>query len=56
MYFEGFDKIGALEKEEKKPVKSHERSKKSNHKDKISFPADIPVEQHIIDLSEEEIT
>lgn len=53
LYFEGFDKIAPLE--EKKLVKGHERSRrKPTGQDKISFPADIPVERHIFDLPEEE--
>ena len=53
LYFEGFDKIAPLE--EKKLVKSHERvRRKPTGQDKISFPADIPIERHIFDLSEAE--
>lgn len=53
LYFEGFDQIAPLE--EKKSVKGHERSsRKPTGQDKISFPADIPVERHVLDLPEEE--
>lgn len=57
LYFEGFDKIASILPtiEEKKPVKGYERRKrKPTGQDTISFPADIPIERHILDLSEEE--
>ena len=56
LYFEGFDKIApVVPPEVKKPVKGHERSiRKSTGQDTISFPADIPIERHFIDLPEEE--
>jgi len=56
LYFEGFDKIAPTPPmEEKKPVKGYERSRrKSTGQDTISFPADIPIERHIIDLPEVE--
>ncbi|NBX70045.1 MAG: IS66 family transposase [Proteobacteria bacterium] len=53
LYFEGFDKIVPLE--EKQRVEGHQRSiRKTTGQDKISFPADIPVEQYILDLPKEE--
>ena len=53
LYFDGFDKIAPLE--EKKSIKGHERSgRKATGQDKISFPADIPVERHFLDLPEAE--
>lgn len=57
LYFEGFDKIAPIPTtiEEKKPVKGFERRKrKPTGQDTISFPADIPIEKHFIDLPEEE--
>lgn len=56
LYFEGFDKIASIAPtEEKKAVKGHERcSRKPTGQDTISFPADIPVEQHFLDIPEEE--
>jgi transposase len=56
LYFEGFDKIASIATtEEKKPVKGHERrSRKPTNQDTISFSADIPIEQHFLDLPEEE--
>ena len=53
LYFDGFDKIAPVE--EKKLVKGHERSgRKATGQDKISFPADIPVERHFLELPEAE--
>lgn len=53
--FEGFDKLTAGSVEEKQTVPAHERTKrKPNGKDKITLPADLPVERHILDISEEE--
>lgn len=55
LYFEGFDKIAPVE--EKQAVAEHERSKrKPTGQDKISFPADIPVERHVLDIPEENKT
>ena len=53
LYFEGFDRITTVA-EEKQNITSHERSKRvPNGKDKISFPADIPIERHILDIPDE---
>jgi transposase len=51
--FEGFDKL-AVAPPEKKVIPAHERTKrKPTGKDKITLPADLPVERQVIDLSEE---
>lgn len=56
LIFDGFENLGA-EEEEKKPVKGHTRSKtKKKGKDKIALPPNLPVEQQIIDVPEEEKT
>lgn len=53
--FEGFDQIVPAESKEKQAIGAHERShSKRNGQDKITFPADLPIEQKIIDLPEEE--
>lgn len=50
--FEGFDKIVPVE-EKKQQISGHERQpRKSTGADTIKFPADLPIEQTIIDLSE----
>jgi len=51
--FEGFENL--IPEEEKKEIKGHTRSKNNRKgKDKISLPPNLPVEQEIIDISEEE--
>lgn len=51
--FEGFENIQP--DEEKKPVKGHTRtSAKNKGKDKIALPPNLPVEQTVIDIPEEE--
>jgi transposase len=52
--FEGFDKIAPAEPENKQTISEHERQKrKPTGADAIKFPADLPVEQTVIDLSEQ---
>lgn len=52
--FEGFDKLVSIPSEEKKIIPAHERKKRSaNGKDKITFPADLPVESVVLDIPEE---
>jgi transposase len=52
--FEGFDKIVPVE-EKKQKVSGHERqSRKPTGADTIKFPADLPIEQIVIDLQEED--
>lgn len=54
LVFEGFDKVVPVEDEKKQTVATHERAKrKPNGKDAITFPADLPVERQVIDISEE---
>jgi transposase len=51
--FDGFDKLVPVPSE-KKVVPAHERTKrKPTGKDKITLPADLPVERQVIDLPEE---
>ena len=55
LYFAGFDKLAKIAPEEKQPIPAHDRKKRqSTGKDKITHPADLPIEQQIIDLPEEE--
>lgn len=56
LYFEGFDKISPIAPpEEKKPVRGYERRKrKPTGHDTLSFPSDIPIVRHLLDLPEEE--
>lgn len=52
--FEGLEDLEP-EKEEQKPVKGHSRATSKNKgKDKITLPDNIPVEEEIIDIPEEE--
>jgi transposase len=52
--FEGFDKLVAVTPEEKQVVTAHQREKrKPNGQDKITLPADLPIERQIIDVPEE---
>jgi transposase len=54
IYFEGFDKLAAVSEEEKQLVPAHERKKrKPNGQDKITLPADLPIEHHVLDIPEE---
>jgi transposase len=54
LFFEGFDKLATAAVEEKQAIGSHERKKrKSNGQDKITLPADLPMERCILDLPEE---
>jgi transposase len=51
--FEGFDKLISVPPE-KKIVPAHERSKrKATGKDKITLPADLPIERIVLDVAEE---
>jgi Transposase C of IS166 homeodomain len=53
LYFDGFDKLVATTPE-KKIIPAHERTKrKPTGKDKITLPADLPVEHQVIDIPEE---
>ncbi len=53
--FEGFSVLSEEETNKTQKVKSHERrSQKRNGKDKITLPKDLPVEEQVLDLSEEE--
>lgn len=51
--FEGFDKLEPISPQ-KKIIPAHERAKRNpTGKDKITLPADLPVEHQVIDLPEE---
>ena len=51
--FEGFDKLVPLPPE-KKVIPAHERTKrKPTGKDKITLPADLPIERQVLDIPEE---
>jgi len=51
--FDGFDKLVPVPSE-KKVIPAHERTKrKPTGKDKITLPADLPIEQQVIDLPQE---
>ena len=53
LYFDGFDKLIPTPPE-KETVPAHERNKrKPTGKDKITLPADLPVERQVIDLPED---
>lgn len=53
--FEGFDKIQKAENNESKTIPEHQRRKpKRNGQNKITFPADLPVETTVLDISEEQ--
>jgi transposase len=55
LYFEDLENLEDTKREETQPVQAHDRKKAArNGKDKISFPADLPVEQHVIDIPESE--
>jgi transposase len=51
--FEGFDKIVPAPVQENQKIPEHERKKGKLGKDKITLPADLPVERHILDIPEE---
>jgi transposase len=52
--FEGFDKLVAVQSEEKQTVPAHQRAKsKRNGQDKITLPADLPIERQILDIPDE---
>ncbi|HEY4832540.1 MAG TPA: transposase [Waddliaceae bacterium] len=54
LYFEGFDKLVPVQEEKKDPVAAHDRKKrKPTGKDKITLPADLPVERLVLDIPEE---
>src|ERR1700722_12458287 len=49
--FEGFDKLTTVPTE-KKSIPAHERAKrKATGKDKITLPADLPIERQVLDIS-----
>jgi transposase len=51
--FEGFDKLTTVPTE-KKSIPAHERAKrKPTGKDKITLPADLPIERQFLDIPEE---
>ena len=51
--FEGFDQLVSVP-EKKKVVSAHERTKrKPNGQDKITLPADLPIERLVLDIPEE---
>ena len=53
LYFDGFDKLVSVPPE-KKIIPAHETNKKkTNGKDKITLPADLPIERQVIDIPEE---
>jgi transposase len=55
LYFAGFDQLEKVATQEKQKVPAHERSKrKPTGQDKITLPADLPIEQQVIDIPEEE--
>jgi transposase len=52
LYFEGFDKLTPVP--EKEVIPAHERTKrKPTGKDKITLPADLPMERQFLDIPEE---
>jgi transposase len=52
--FEGFDKLVTQAEEEKRTVSAHQRKKaKRNGQDKITLPADLPIERQVLDVPEE---
>lgn len=52
--FEGFDKLIAVPSEEKQPIPAHQRTKsKRNGQDKITLPADLPIERQVLDIPDE---
>lgn len=54
LYFEGFDKLAPLPPEEKQKIPPHERKKRRpTGQDKITLPADLPVERQVLDIPEE---
>lgn len=54
LVFENFDKLATVLPEDKQTVPAHERKKRiPNGQDKITLPADLPVERQIIDIPEE---
>jgi transposase len=53
LYFEGFDQL-ATAPQEKRTIPAHQRQKRqSNGQDKITLPADIPIERQVLDIAEE---
>lgn len=55
LQFDGFDKLTLTPAEKKQSIGSHERKKrKPNGQDKITLPADLPVERQFIDIPEAE--
>ena len=55
LFEEGFGLTPNPATEEKQPIPAHERKKANrNGKDTITFPPDLPVEEHVIDIPEEE--
>jgi len=54
LIFEGFDQIPATDKEEEKKISAYTRRAPKKDNDKIKIPEDLPVEEIIIDLPEEE--
>jgi transposase len=54
LYFEGFDKLMEVPSETKQVIPTHERKKRiPNGQDKITLPADLPVERQVLDIPEE---
>jgi transposase len=52
--FEGFDKLVPVPAEDKQTVPAHQRKKrKPNGQDKITLPADLPIERQVLDIPEE---
>lgn len=53
--FEGFDKLAPVLPEEKKLIPAHERKQRpKDGQDKITFPADLPIERQVLDIPEED--
>ena len=53
LYFEGFDKLTIAPKEEQ-TIPAYQRTKRqSTGQDKITLPADLPIERQVLDLPEE---
>jgi transposase len=54
LYLDGFNQLTQVAKEEKQVVAAHERKKsRKNGQDKITLPADLPIERQVIDVPEE---
>lgn len=57
LYFEGFEKLAKVPSNEKQTIPAHERAKRqSNGQDKITLPADLPIEKQVLDIPENEKT